>query len=204
MAYIYVKDAVEFLNSKTFAVQLGTDKLVAFVPIAKSKPSERGIVGGGSETHDIITTGTAPSGSAIFVVSATINSDDFTLRNFAFHFERIVCAPPIPKISNFNEFRAAMILCKQADICMGVKNAHFKTPLSRVGGVSTSKLNSPSCSIVAYPHRGSFCAHCKALRGKGSSTNQPNTPLPQIDVLNELLDDSLRCEKLFYCLYYTF
>lgn len=195
LGYIYVKDAVEFLNLKTFAVQLGTDKLVAFVPIARSKPGERSI-GAGGETQDIFTTGTAPTGSAIFVVSAAINGDDFTLRNFSFHFERIVCAPPIPKISNFNEFRAAMILCKQANICMGVKNIHLKSPVSRMGGNGAGKFNlsSPSCSIAAYPHRGSFCTHCKALRGKGSTTVQLNTPLPQMDVLSEMLDDSLRYE----------
>ena len=194
LGFIYVKDAVEFLNAKSFAVQLGTDKLVAFVPIAKSKPNERG-GGRGNETQDIFTTGTASSGSAIFVVSAAINGDDFTLRHFAFHFERIKCASPIPRIANFNEFRAAMILCKQANICLGAKNAHYKLPPHpRVGGGNASKFNSnsSSCSIVAYPHRGSFCTHCKALRGKGGVASQPNTPMPQTDILNEVLEDSLR------------
>ena len=177
--FIYVKDAVEFLNLKSFAVQLGTDKLVAFVPIDMATTSSTTRVAAiRPDTQEIFATGSAPYGSSIFVVSASINCEDFTLRNFAFYFEQLKCGPPIPRIANLNEFRAAMILCKQASICLGAKNQR------------TQHMG----SIVVYPHRGSFCVQCKSVRGKGNIKCQPLPPVipKMVENPNDVLEESLR------------
>eukprot|EP00111_Clytia_hemisphaerica_P011856 TCONS_00034843-protein len=175
---VYVKDAVEFLNMKNFAVQLGTDRLVAFVSLV-TRPNVP------HNTQDIFATGYAPEGSGVFVISATLNSNDFTLVNFTFHFEQIVCPPPIPRLSNFNEFRAAMILCKQASLCNSVDMA--------TKSLSRGRKMANNCSIVAYPHRGNWCVNCKMMKGKTSastSSSQSQQP-PQYDVLSEVLEESL-------------
>ena len=179
MTVIYVKDAVEFLNSKNFAVQLGAEKLVAFISLLN--------IGQIAEnTQDIFNKGSAPEDSGIFVISADINSNDFTLMNFAFHFEQIACLPPLQRISNLNEFRASMILCKQATLCSGYEGRDKTGSSSRS---SRGRKPSSSCNVVAYPHRGSCCIHCKNVRGKYTPTHHLTS---QDDILNDVLEETLR------------
>jgi len=175
---IYVKTAVEFLNSKGFAVQLGTERLVTFITLGTNSNIPE-------DTQEIFTKGTAPEGSGIFVISAEINNSDFTLNNFCFHYEATSILPPIPKINMLNEFRAAMILSKQSNICLGMDQSRINPKhLSK-----SARKSLTSCNIVAYPHRGNLCVHCKMLRSKAHNTH--STP-PQNDLLNEVLEECLR------------
>lgn len=176
---IYVKDAVEFLNMKNFAVQLGTDRLVAFVSLTSRSNTPH-------DTQEIFATGYAPEGSGVFVISASLNSNNFTLVNFTFHFEQVACPPPIPRLANFNEFRAAMILCRQATLCSGVDMANRALPRN-------SRKSTNNCNVVAYPHRGSLCGNCKISKGKTSATTSTQIQqAPQHDVLAEVLEEPFR------------
>ena len=166
---------------KNFAVQLGTDRLVAFVCLTSRSSVPH-------NTQEIFATGHAPEGSGVFVISATLNTADFTLVNFTFHFEQVICPPPIPRLSTFNEFRAAMILCRQATLCSGAEMAHKSA--------SRGRKMAHNCNIVAYPHRGSLCGNCKLHKVKvntqTSATTAPRSEVPQYDVLNEVLEEPLR------------
>lgn len=176
--HLYVKDGVEFLRKEQFLVQLGKDKLVTFLGLGDKYTIP-------DDARDIFDTSKAPERSNVFVIVCDVNTDDYTLSNFVFHFEQTPCLPPLPNIRTIEEFRAAFKLCKQATICNGI-DYRPGSPQLRQGSkvVRDGRVYSMACNLVAYPHKGELCIHCKNLRGKYSS-NTAAVP----DPMNEILDD---------------